>query len=396
MSNKPILDGIRILDLTRVMSGPYCTSMLADLGAEIIKIEMPETGDEARHFGPYKDGESTYFMMLNRAKKSVTINMKDPEGLAVVKNLIPKCDAIVENFRPGVMDRLGLSLDVLRERNPRLIYCAITGFGSDGPYEKRPAYDAVAQSVSGVASLFVDPDDPVLTGPTIADNLTGINACYGIMAALLERERGGPPRRIDVNMLESTIWFIPDPFANMDRAGIEPGPLMRVTASQSYAMKCADGKLLAVHLSSPEKFWQGVTAALEREDLRTDPRFAERMSRIENYLALSEEFKKTAITQPRAHWMPRLEENDVPFAPINTLPEVFEDPQVRHLGTFTETEHPEEGAFKYARRAVYFDGARDDQRTLPPPQLGEHTDEVLAEIGYDAGAIAALRDRKIV
>ena len=250
---------------------------------------------------------------------------------------------LLENFRPGVMERLGLGLDALRARNAGLIYCSITGFGEGGPYRDRPAYDAVAQSLSGVCSMFIEPEDPQITGPTIADNMTGINACYGILGALFERERTGKARRVDVNMLESTITFMPDPWSNLIQGGFPQGPHARVRASQSYSLRCSDGKLLALHLSSPQKFWQGVQNAFARPDLGADERFAARESRIENYFALKAEFQKTVGTGTRAHWMARLEAEDVPFAPILTLPEVREDPQVRHLETFFETAHPSEG-----------------------------------------------------
>ncbi len=388
------LDGVRVVELTTMITGSLCGQMLGDMGAEIVKVEKREGGDMFRSWrgGTY----SAQFGAYNRNKRSVTADLQTDEGREIVLRLAERADVLIENFRPGVMDRLGLSLEALRARNPRLIYCSITGFGDDGPYEKRPAYDAVAQSLSGVASLFIDPERPQVTGPTIGDNMTGINACYGVLAALFERERGGPARRIDVNMLESTIWYIPDPFANMTQQDIKPGPYTRAKASQSYVMTCADGKLLTVHLSSPQKFWLGVTSAFGLERLRDDPRFAERMSRIEHYSDLSAEFQKIAATMPRDYWMPRLEAEDVPYAPVHTLPEVFEDPQVRHLGTFFETVHPTQGKQTFARRAVYVDGSRDDQRLDPPPTLGEHTDEVLAELGFDAEAVAAMRERKIV
>ena len=388
------LAGVRVIELTTMITGSLCGQMLADMGAESIKIEKIDGGDM---FRAWRGGRySAQFGAYNRNKRSVTLDMRADEGREIFLRMVETADVVLENFRPGVMDRLGLSLDALRARNPELIYCAITGFGADGPYEKRPAYDAVAQALSGITSLFVDPDDPVITGPTIADNVTGMNACNGILAALFDRARGAPPRRIDINMLEAAVWFIPDPFANMTQQDIRPGPQVRAMASQSHAMRCGDGRLLAVHLSSQEKFWQGVTAALGREDMRDDARFADRMLRIENYGDMTEEFKKTAATQPRDHWMPRLEENDVPYSPINTLPEVFDDPQVRHLGTFFEVEHPTEGRQTFSRRPVYFDGTRDDQAMMPPPTLGEHTDEVLAELGYDAEAVKGLRERGVV
>ena len=295
---------------------------------------------------------------------------------------------LIENFRPGVMDRLGLGMDALRDANPRLIVCSITGFGEDGPYRDRPAYDAVAQGVSGISSLFVD-KDPQLTGPTIADNMTGYNACYGILAALFARERTGQARRIEVNMLESAIAFIPDPFLNAQILGIEPGPLMRVAASQSYAVRCADGRMLAIHMSSQEKFWQAMQKAFERPDLGDDPRFDDRTKRIDNYLELSAEFRKTAATRPREYWAARLEAHDVPFAPVNSLPEVYDDPQVRHLGTFAEITHPARGSYTGIRRPVTFDGSRDDQPLEPPPDFNEQGEAILRELGLGEVEIAA-------
>lgn len=388
------LDGVRVIELTTMITGSLCGQMLGDMGADCIKIEKVEGGDMFRAWrgGTY----SAQFGAYNRNKRSVTLDMRSDEGREILLKLVETADVLVENFRPGVMDRLKLSLDELRERNSQLIYCSITGFGEDGPYEKRPAYDAVAQSLSGVASLFLDPDNPQTTGPTIGDNITGINACYGILAALFERERGGPPRSLAVNMLESSIWFLPDPFANLTQQDIQPSPTSRSEASQSHAMKCGDGKLLAVHLSSQEKFWQGVTAAFGLEHMRDDPRYTDRMARIAHYFDMGAEFKKAAAMQPRDYWMPRLEENDVPYAPINTLPDVFDDPQVRHLDTFFQVEHPEEGKQTFSRRAVYIDGSRDDQPKRPPPQLGEHTAEVLGELGLDEAAVTDLRERGVV
>ena len=232
------LKDVRVIELTAVITGPLAGQMLADLGADVIKVENPDGGDMFRNWrgGLY----SSQFLAYNRNKRSVTLNLRSDEGRDVFIRLVETADVLLENFRPGVLDRLSLGLDVLRECNPRLIYCSITGFGEDGPYMHRPAYDAVAQSLSGDSSMFLDPENPQITGPTIADNLTGINAAYGILGALFERECTGVARRVDVNMLESGLTFMPDPWANMLQGGFPQGPLARVLAGQSFSLRCGD------------------------------------------------------------------------------------------------------------------------------------------------------------
>jgi len=294
-----------------------------------------------------------------------------------------------------VMDRLGFSVETLAKVNPRLIQCSLTGFGRSGPYVDRPSYDAVAQSLSGVLSQFVDPQSPQVAGPTISDNITGFYAAYGILGALHERSRTGKGRRVETSMLEATIAFAPDAFINHKRYGIPVGPLTRVSASQSYAFRCRDGKLIAIHMSSQIKFWEGLLAALERPDIGAMPDFSTREGRIANYAALREELAKAFATRPRAEWAQRLEAQDVPYAPVHNVTEVMEDEQVRHLGTFYTAQHPTEGQVFGVHPPVFIDGHRPGT-IVPPPTLGEHNAEILGELGLGADRIAELKANKVI
>jgi formyl-CoA transferase len=387
-----VLKGVRVVELSTVITAPLTGLMLADLGADIIKVEPPQ-GDPFRSFrgGQY----SPNFVAYNRGKRGIKLDLRTDAGRSILLELVARADVLLENYRPGIMAKLGLGEDLLEVTNARLIHCSITGFGETGPYSARPAYDNVAVALSGILSLQVDPLHPQSSGPTIADNATGMYAAYGILGALYERERTGRGRRVEVNMLEAGVAFIPDPFANYTRAGIMSDRLTRVAASQSFAFRCGDGKLLAVHLSSQPKFFEAIAAALERPDLLRDERFTTRDLRIRNFGDLTRVLGEIVETKPRLHWMQVLEENDVPFAPVNNLQDVLDDPQVRHLGTFYKQAHPTEGGITAIHRPVLIDGAREE-RTLPAPTLGEHTDSVLAELGYDENKIAELRTASVI
>ena len=388
-----VLKGVRVVDLGTMITAPLAAMMLADLGADVIKVEHPEGGDPFRSFrgGHY----SPHFFAYNRGKRGIKLDLRQEAGREVLHKLIAQADILMENYRAGVMDRLGFGRDVLMELNPRLIHCSITGFGATGPYSARPAYDSVGLALSGISSLLLDPEKPQVCGPTIPDNATGMFACYGVLGALYERERTGKGRLVELNMIEAAISFIPDPFANYTLLGIDNNPLTRVASSHSFAVPCADGKLLAIHLSSQTKFWEGLLRAIGRMDLNYDPRFANREARIAHFTALTQTLATVFVTRDRAAWMALLEAQDVPFAPIHSIPEVIADPQVQHLEAFRTLRHPTLGDLLTIRRPVRIDGGRDGS-DLAAPVLGEHTDVVLAELGFSEADIAAKRAAKII
>jgi formyl-CoA transferase len=387
-----VLKGVSVVDLGTMITAPLAGMMLADLGADVVKVEHPQGGDPFRSFrgGLY----SPHFVAYNRGKRSIKLDLRSDDGRNVLFKLIARVDVLIENYRAGVMERLGLTRAALEAANPRLIHCSITGFGTSGPYSARPAYDMVGQALSGIASLFLDPEHPETAGPTIPDNATGMFAAYGILGALYEREKTGRGRRIEVNMMEASIAFMPDPFANYTRLAIDNDRLTRVASSHSFAFRCADGRLLAVHLSSQPKFWEAFCGVLEHPELIEDARFKTRELRIRNYRELCGVLGDIVATRPRREWMGLLEAADVPFAPVQTIPEVIEDPQVRHLGTFYEERHPTEGRNLGIHRPVLIDGARE--AVAPAPTLGEHTDVVLQELGYGAAEIARLRKASVI
>jgi formyl-CoA transferase len=386
------LQGVRVLELGQFIAGPYCGLQLADLGAQVIKIERPGSGDAFREFGfvANSQGYSHNFCAFNRNKLSVTLDVNAPRGQEAFRRMARQADVVLENFRPGTMKRLGLAPERLREANPRLVCCSIAGFAEDGPYGDRPAYDAVGQALSGLMSLFLDPADPRTLGPTLSDQVTGMHACMAILGALYERTRTGVGARVEVTMVEASMALIPDAFTAYTHASHVMGPESRAAASQSYAFRCADEKLLAIHVSSMEKFWQALLAAVERPELAADPRFRERMARIKNYHALVDVLRPMFAAKPRAYWAERLAAHDVPAAVVHSIPEAMQEPEVKHLGMFHQLAHGRHGAKTAMRRAARIDGARESN-PLPPPALGEHTNRVLLEFGFAPEEIQALR-----
>lgn len=370
-----VLQDIRVIEQGTFITGPAAGMLLGDLGAEVIKVEQPVTGDPFRAFkgGLYSPHYQTY----NRNKMSISLDNKDPADLAIFDDLIRSADVYIQNFRPGAAERLHAGEERLRKLNPRLIYCSISGFGPTGPSASRPSYDTVAQAASGFLHLLINPGNPRVVGPAIADSITGFYAAYGILGALHERNRTGTGRKVEVSMLEAMSHFNLDSFTHYFSAGEIMGPYSRPSVSQSYALECADGKWIALHMSSPEKFWQGLADAISQPDLFDDPRFADRAARINNQDALisllTEIFKK----RPRAQWCERLEQRDVPYAPMYDSSEALQDPQAVHLQMEVSAEHPLMGTFRTVRSPVTYDSQRSLTVT-PPPVLDEHRGRILA------------------
>jgi crotonobetainyl-CoA:carnitine CoA-transferase CaiB-like acyl-CoA transferase len=357
-----VLQGTRVVEQGTFITGPCAGMMLGDLGADVIKVERPE-GDPYR---AYQHGQySPHFQAYNRNKRALALDLGIEADRQVFDRLVSQADVYIQNFRPGTADRLGAGVERLRQLNPRLVYCSISGFGSSGPYAERPSYDSVAQALSGFLSVVVDPERPRFLGPALADAITGIYAAYGVLGALLERSRTGTGRLVEVSMLEAMTHFAVEPFAAYFALGVTPTSNDRPRLAQAYILRTSDSRLIAIHLSSLEKFWHGLTAAIGSEALATDPRFSTRLKRIEYYEALGKELDAHFSQRPLGHWAERLGANDVPFAPINPIDRVVDDPQVRHLGIVVPVQDAH-GGHSAVRPAIQFDGERATSvRTAP-------------------------------
>ena len=372
-----ILKDIRVIELGTYITGPAAGMHLADLGADVIKVERPGQGDPFRAFkgGLYSPHYQTY----NRNKRSIALDTSQPEDRAVFHDLIAGADVFIQNFRPGVAEKLGAGEAELHRINPRLVYCAISGFGTSGPSRDRPAYDTVAQAASGYLRLLTPPTNPRVIGPAIADAVTGQYAAMGILAALLEREKTGKGRRLDISMLEAMCHFNLDSFTHYYSVGEVMGPLSRPVVSQSYTFECADGKWVAIHMSSPPKFWEGLLAATGQEQLKDDPRFAERLERIKHQDDLIAHFTPVFRTRTRDAWCDLLLANEVPHSPAYDSDEALEDPQAQHLRIKVSAPSSELGTFTTVRAPYNFDG-EPELSVAPPPVLDEHGEEIRAEI----------------
>ncbi len=371
-----VLQGTRIVEQGTFITGPCAGMVLADLGADVIKIESPE-GDPYRSY--QGDQYSPHFQAYNRNKRSVVLDLKNPGDRTLFDTMVREADVFIQNFRPGTADRLGAGEARLRELNPRLVYCSISGFGASGPYVERPSYDSVAQALSGFLSVVVDSRRPQFLGPALADAITGIYAAYGVLGALVQRGRTGQGCLVEVSMLEAMAHFAIEPFTAYFALGQIPTSSDRPRLAQAYILRTSDGRLLAIHLSSLQKFWDGLLRALEQPQLAQDPRFSTRQGRIDHYEALGAELGRHFASRTLEYWMACLGRNDVPHAPINSISDVVQDPQVGHLGLIVPVDEPH-AATQAVRPAVQFAGERF-KSVRAAPLLNEHGARIRAALG---------------
>jgi crotonobetainyl-CoA:carnitine CoA-transferase CaiB-like acyl-CoA transferase len=375
---QPALAGIRVVEQGTFITGPCAGMILADLGADVIKIESPD-GDPYRS---YEGGQySPHFQAYNRNKRSLVLDLKVAKDCELFGALVRKADVYIQNFRPGTAERLGAGVEALRQLNPHLVYCSISGFGASGPYAERPSYDSVAQALSGFLSVVVDYRRPQFLGPALADAITGLYAAHGILAALVHRGRTGRGCHVEISMLEAMTHFAVEPFAAFFALNQTPTSADRPRLAQAYILRTADERLIAIHLSSLEKFWQGLVLALGAPELARDPRFDTRARRIAAYEVLQSELDARFSRRSLADWVQRLQAHDVPHAPVNCIDDVVRDPQVEHLGIVVPV-HTPRGAARAIRPAVCFEGTRA-QAVRSAPLLDEHGRAIRAALARE-------------
>lgn len=372
---QPLAD-VTVLEMGTFITGPAAGMLLADLGARVIKIERPDGGDPFRAFngGLY----SPHFQTYNRNKQSITLDTRDAGDLAHFDRLVADADIFIQNFRPGVAAKLGVDPERLRAINPRLIYLSISGFGASGPDRDRPAFDTVAQAASGFLRLLVNPANPRVVGPALADAVTGFYGAYGVLAALHERAATGRGRLVEVSMLEAMAHFNLDDFTHYFSEGEVMGPYSRPNVSQSYVFQCSDGGWIALHMSSPPKFWENLAEAVGQPDMLARPEFASRSARIANYERVAAFLSPIFATRPRDQWCAVLGRLEVPHSPVYSAPEVVATEQAQHLQLCVEDPAGPHGPFRTIRSPVSFDGERM-LAVQAPPTLGQHDAAVLGD-----------------
>ncbi len=391
------LAGIRVVDLTRILAGPYCTQALADAGADVVKIEEPGKGDDTRGWGPpFVEGESCYFLAVNRGKRSLALNLKRPQGREILWRLVERADILVENFRPGTLDRMGFSYEAAQRRNPRLVYASISGYGADGPWGGRPGYDAVLQGESGLMSITGAADGPPFkVGASVVDTLAGMTAFQAILLALLRRERSGSGGRVDVSLLESALAILTYHASTYLLTGAVPQRLgnRHPNLAPYETFESADGSVI-VGVGS-ESLWRTFCGSIGRPELADDPRFRTNADRVANGPALRETLAPILRSRVAAQWLAAWEEAGIPCGRVRTVGEALDSEQVGARGLLVELEHPRLGPGRFVGSPIHLDGTMRTARR-PPPALGEHTGDVLGELGLSSEEVVRLSREGIV
>ena len=371
------LSGIRVLDLTRVLAGPFCTMILSDLGAEVIKVEIPGSGDDSRSFGPFLNNRSLYFLSINRAKKSISLNLKTLRGKEILKELVKHCDILVENYRPGTMEKLGLGYDTLKGINPRLIYAASTGFGHSGPESRKPAYDILAQARGGIMSITGHPNcDPTRVGMSLGDITASLFTAIGINAALYHRTSTGMGQKIDVSMLDSQVAILENALVRYQAEGCAPQPLgNRHPTIAPFQAYLASDKFFVVAVGN-DNLWQTFCKAIDSNALLTDPRFTTNRLRTDNIEELNRCLSPIFATKSSSEWLRILEVAGIPCAPINNVEEVMNDIQILARNMIVEVEDNLAGSIKIAGNPIKMSSIPESHLRDKVPEIGEHNLEV--------------------
>ncbi len=392
------LSNVKILDLTRVLAGPYSTMLMQELGAEVIKVEMPGRGDDARYFGPFKNDKSAYFISINRGKKSISLNLKSEEGKKILLELVKKVDIVTENFRPGTMEKLGLSYDIIKKINPKIIYASTSGFGQTGPDSKKPAYDMLVQAMSGMMSITGWQDKPpTRVGVSIGDLGAGLYTIIGILSALYQRTITGEGQQVDVAMLDCQLSLLENAIVRHDVSGVSPKPggNQHPTITPFQVFKTKDS-YMALSMGN-NVMWTNFCKAIGREDFLKDDKYTDNLKRTENRDELLAQIIPIIEQKNLSEWVEIFEDAKLPYSPVNTIGEVMEHKQVKARNMIVETESKETGKLKVAGNPIKMTNISEENFREKAPEIGEHNSEIYKEmLGYPDKEIENLKEKGII